>query len=267
MTTEPAKPRVLLTLDCGSIDEDALKALTLLTEGPDVEVTGLFVEDEDLYQAAELPGLTEVSASGARSTLDQGLLARGIAAQARQARAQFEAFAAELGFNFSFQVARGRWIEALLAAATASDLVVVNRSLRATGLRTRGARHFAPLLQQQQNVLFVNEPWRSGSSIVCLTESAQGPGSRALDTARRVASAEDLKLVVAVPEGFDRTALGAVEADEVTDVENWTEAALVELCEAADARLLVLPPTEQLDWRDLLTRLVDRLSCSLLRLG
>jgi hypothetical protein len=265
MTHEPGTGRVLLTLDCGSIDEDALKALTLLTEGTDVQLTGLFVEDEDLYQAAELPGLTEVSASGARSVLEQGLLARRIAAEAQQARAGFEAFAKRLGLNFSFQVTRGRWIETLLAAATATDLVVVNRSLRATGLRTRAARHFAPLLQQHQNVLFVNEPWRSGSSIVCLSERNEGAGRRALNLAARLARAEELKLVVAVPAGFDRSTLRDI--DEVTVVEDWTEAALVALCEAADARLLVLPPSERLDWRSLLTGLADRLSCSLLRLG
>ena len=39
-------------------------------------------------------------------------------------------------------------------------------------------------------------------------------------------------------DGFDRSAL--TDIDEVTVVEDWTEAALVALCEAADARLLVL---------------------------
>lgn len=263
MTNESTPGRVLLTLDSGSIDEDALRALKLLTNQSDVEITGLFVEDEDLYQAAQLPGLIEVSPSGVVSSLDHEALARGVAAQARRARAQFEAFARQLGLNFSFEVARGRLIDTLLKAAAASDLVVVHRSLRVTGLRTRRASHFAPLLQQQQSMLFVNEPWRSGSSIVCLYESDSAAGRAALEAATRIARAEDLQLLVAAPKATDTS---LIAADRVTVIEDWNEETLVKLCESADARLLVLPPTDKLDWKSLLTALADRLACSLLRL-
>lgn len=264
MANESTPGRVLLTLDSGSIDEDALRALKLLTDQSEIEVTGLFVEDEDLYQAAKLPGLTEVSPSGAVSSLDHEVLAQGVAAQARRARAQFEAFARQLGFNFSFEVARGRLIETLLNAAAASDLVVVHRSLRVTGLRTRRASDFAPLVQQQQNMLFVNEPWRSGSCIVCLYESDTAAGRAALEAATRIASAENLELLVAVPTATDT---GLINVGRVTFIEDWNEQTLVTLCESADARLLVLPPTDKLDWQSLLTALADRLACSLLRLS
>ncbi len=264
MTDKPTPGRVLLTLDSGSIDEDAMRALILLTDQTEVEVTGLFVEDEDLYQAAKLPGLTEVSPSGAVSSLDHEVLAHGVAAQARRARAQFEAFARQLGFNFSFEVARGRLIDTLLNAAATSDFVVVHRSLRVAGLRTRRASDFAPLVQQQQNMLFVNEPWRSGSCIVCLYESDAESGRTALEAATRIARAEDLELLVAVPKATD---IIPSNVDRVTVIDDWNEKTLVTLCESADARLLVLPPTDKLDWQSLLTALADRLACSLLRLS
>lgn len=264
MASESLPDRVLLTIDSGSIDEDALRVLNLLTGRTDTEVTGLYIEDEDLYQAAQLPGLSEVSPSGAVSALDHEALSRGIASQVRQAREQFESLARQHGFNFSFKVTRGRLIDTLLASASSSDLVVVSRSLRVAGLRTRRASHFTPLVAQQKNLLFVNEPWSSGSSVVCLFESAADANRAALQTAARISDTEKLQLHVAVPVTVDTS---LIEADKVTVIDNWNEETLVNLCESADARLLVLPPTDQLDWRSLLTGLADRLSCSLLRLG
>ncbi len=258
-----SRQRVLLTLDCGSVDEDALRALKLLGDNAEEpEVTGLYVEDEDLLNAAQLPGLTEVSPHGELMPLSLDSLSRRLAEQAERARTDFEALARRAKLNFRFQIARGRLLDTLLAAAARSDLVVISRSLRSAGLRTRHGSHFEPLVRAHRNLLFVNEPWRSGSSIVALCEGLEGC-ERPLAIARRIASAEELEFVVAVPANVDAK---DIDADRVVVLPEWTEQALVSVCEAEDARLLVLPPTEGLDWRSVLLRLVDRLSCSLLRL-
>jgi hypothetical protein len=255
--------QILLTLDCGAVDQDALRALKLLTDDQDIEVTGLYVEDEDLLRAALLPGMAEVSPAGTVSRLDQQALVAQIAQQARRAREGFEASARREKLKFTFKVARGRVVETLVAAAARSDLVVINRSRRSSGLRTRHGTHFAPLLAHHNNLLFVNEPWLSGRAVVLLCEN---PGGcvRALETAQRIAQAEGLELLIAVPrEHADFEMAGSGRAVVLAE---WTEAAIVALCESADARLLVVPPVDGLDWRTLLVNLVDRLSCSLLRL-
>jgi len=259
--------RVLLTLDAGVVDQDALSALMLLGEGDDVEVTGLYVEDEDLLRAARLPGLTEVSAEGQITTLNHDDLTRRLAAQASVARHSFEAVARSHRLKCTFRIVRGSVVETLVTAAAESDVVVVHRSLRSTGMRTRHGSQFEPLVRRHGNLLFVNEPWRTGSSVVALCESPSADGSRALRIARRIAEAEGLEFLLAVPERAARTASpDRTHADEVVALRDWTEASIVDLCESADARLLVLPATDQLDWRALLLRLVDRLPCSLLRL-
>ena len=75
-----SRQRVLLTLDCGSVDEDALRALKLLGDNAEEpEVTGLYVEDEDLLNAAQLPGLTEVSPHGELMPLSLDSLSRRLA--------------------------------------------------------------------------------------------------------------------------------------------------------------------------------------------
>ena len=52
--------RVLLTLDCGAVDADSLRAAKLIAADGQLEITGLYVEDEDLYRAAQLPGAVDV---------------------------------------------------------------------------------------------------------------------------------------------------------------------------------------------------------------
>jgi hypothetical protein len=147
-------------------------------------------------------------------------------------------------------------------AALASDIVVISRALRASGLRSRRSSHFTPIIEQHANVLFVNEPWASGGEVIVLFESAAG--ERALTVARRIAQAENLDLLVAVP--GDHTDARLLPGDRVTVLDAWTEDGIAALCERENARLLVVPPTEKLDWRALLLNTIDRVPCSLLRL-
>ena len=246
------------------MDANAFRVLTLLTDASDMKVTGLYVEDEDIYNAARLPGMKEVSlTNGSISTLDPIRIDKQIASQARSAQKEFESFARRMKLDYSFQITRGRQIERLLEAATTSDIVVVNRSLRMSGLRTRRGAHFQPLLKQQDNLLFVNEPWASGRSVIALCEYHPDDCERALGIAKRIAAAEELELLIAVPQREAETPQKS--ADRVAVLGDWSEDAIVDLCESEDARLLVMPPTDDLDWRALLTRLIDRVRCSLLR--
>ena len=258
------RTRVLMALDCGVVDADAFATLRLLTAKPEVEVTGIYIEDEDLLNAARLPGAAEISTAGTVSTLDPDDVQSQLVRQAQHARQAFEASARRLKLNCSFQVSRGRNLDILLEAASRSDIVVVNRPMRAAGMRTRRGSHFAPLLERHGNLLFVNEPWASGRSVVALCEAQDASSTRALAAAKRIAAAEELELIVAVPP--QQRDEQVADADRTITLPEWTESAIVNLCEMEAARLLVLSTT-QLDWQALLIGLIDRVSCSLLRLA
>jgi hypothetical protein len=256
--------RVLLTLDCDELDADAFRAIAALADERELELTGLYVEDEDLLNAARLPGLSEVSLTTGEVTLvTPERIEAQVMSQAQRARTLFENTARSLNFKYSFRVTRGRVAEASARAAIASDIVVISRALRATGLRSRRGSHFAPIIAQHTNLLFVNEPWASGNSVIVLCESA-AVCERALTVARRIAAVERVDLLVAVPAELSETR--PPPGDRIIELEPWTEAAIAVLCERENARLLVLPPTEKLDWRTLLVNMIDRLPCSLLRL-
>ena len=256
--------RILLTLDCGNIDVDALRVLTLLSSSPGCEVTALYVEDVEVMNAARLPGMSEVSTSGTVSRLDPQSVRTQLARQADIARQEFESSARRLELNYSFQLTQGSAMDSLIEAAAPADIVVVHRSLRAAGLRTRRGAQFQTLIETQPNLLFVNEPWASGQSVVALCEAPGDQSEQALAAARRFARAEGLTLVIAVPPDVAATAESGPERRVM--LRHWDEDAIVDLCAAVDARLLVVSRGKELDWRELLARLIDRVRCSLLRL-
>ena len=257
--------RLLVALDSSGPNEDSLRAVSKLLDSDGLEVTALYVEDEDLLRAASLPGLREISLSGRESSLDPVRLAREMASQAAEARRAFEALAERLTgehlrLEHRFLVARGRMTEELDRAAAQSDFVLVSRASRAAGLRPRLGRAFAQLVQQPKHVLFVNEPWASGSSVVVL----RGSGA-AVDYGARLARAQGLRLVVVA--AAESTPGGLPEDAELRQLPTFDERAIAELCVKEDARLLVLPEVPDLDWAELLLSLVDRLPCSLLKLA
>lgn len=261
-----ATVRVLVTVRGSGPNEDALRAVWSLLDSQTLEMTGLYVEDEDLLRAAALPCFREISFAGTESALDASRLARDMDSEAAAARHAFEALAGRLAGEHRrllhrFLVTRGRIAEELVRAAAESDFVLMTRAPGGFGLRHRIGRELARLVQQPKHVLLVNEPWASGSSIVVLQGS-----DLALDHAVRLARAQHLRLVVAIPIAApppDRLPANA----SVRQLTRWDEAAFAELCLREDARLLILPELEGLDWAELLISLMDKLPCSVLKLA
>ena len=260
--------RVLLAMDGARPNDDVLRAVWSLLEPEQLELTGLYVEDEDLLRAAGLPCLREISRSGTESALDSTRLALDMATEVATARRAFDALAQRLiqehgRFGHHFTVARGRINEVFDRAAADSDFVMVTRAHGGAGPRRRLGRSIVRLAQQPKHVLFVNEPWASGSSVAVLHDN--GPGLR---SAARLAAAQELRLVIVMPvAATPPTATNLPANTTVRQLVRWEEEAIAELCLREDARLLVLPPFPDIDWAELLVSLVDRLPCSLLKLA
>jgi len=271
--------RVLVSLDYARPDEAVLRALADLLGSRPIELTALHVVDEDLERAAALPGLLEISLSGQSGALDPGRLSRELAAEADAARLAFELIARRLAaehgrWSHRFEIAAGQTGVELDRAAGDCDFILVTRALRRGGLRTRLARGYLALLRRPQPVLFVNEPWASGSSVVVLAdkrdatapEAVASPGESgakesAVSQAERLARQQGLRLVVAVAPG-----MAAPQDAIVRMLRDSDETSIADLCLAEDARLLVIPTGTDLDLTELLLSLMDKLPCSLLKL-
>jgi hypothetical protein len=253
--------RVLAAIDYSSPSREVLQQLPRLLGSESIEITGLFIEDEDLLRAANLPGLREVSLSGQEIELDIERVRRQTAEEIDRMRRAFGTVARGLRMRHRFEIARGRLAESLCRAAEQSDFVLITRSVRASGLRARRGLQFRELLDQPKDVLFVNEPWASGRSIVVLDGDAE-----ALRVGTRLTEVEGLELVVALPEAAP-TPEWLADDCRIVRVRDWSEDTIADLCLAADARLLILPAQQPLQWSELLMHLMDRLPCSLLKLG
>lgn len=258
---ERLRKRVLVALDCTHPSGETLRQLPRLLGSAPLEITGLYIEDEDLMRAARLPGLREISLTGQIVELDLDRLRRDIAAELATVRKAFEELARELSLHCRVEVARGRVSETLCTAASESDFVLVSRTVRTSGLRPRTAPQFGPLLHQTRRVLFVNEPWASGTTVIVL-----GDDREAIDTGKRLADAEGLRLIVALPRSAPLPP-GLPDACEIVRLSDRSEDAIADLCQQRDARLLIVPGDDDLDTATLLTGLMDRLPCSLLKLA
>lgn len=256
--------RVLIAFDSGHLSEQLLRQLPHWLGADALEMIGLYVEDEDLLRAARLPGLREISFSGQPSSLEPQRIGEALAREAAAARSAFELLASRLATEHRqlahrFVVARGRVTDELCHAADESDFVMVTRTLRATGLRPRLGPSFRELIRQPRHVLFVNEPWASGTSVVVLDGDAS-----ALGYGRRLAEAENLRLVLALPPDAPEPTEPGLTTRRLPDLD---EERIAELCHREDARLLIVSPSGEVDLTGLLTSLMDRLPCSLLKLA
>jgi hypothetical protein len=251
--------RVLVALEGAEPSTDTLAQLSRVLGSDALEIVGLFVEDEDLFKAARLPGFKEISFHGDVLDSNHERLQRDVAGELRRLKVNFEAAVRTFEYRCRIEVARGRWVDTLSEAAGQSALVLVCRTERASGLRQRSAPEFEPLLMPGRNVLIVNEPWASGRSVVVL-----GTDAHALRVGYRLAHPDGLDLVVAVHTG---TGIphdlpdGAI----VVRVDDWSEASVMRVCRQWDARLLVA--RDDTSTHPILIGLLDHLPCSLLRLG
>jgi nucleotide-binding universal stress UspA family protein len=259
--SEPVRIRVLVAFDCSHPSSEALQRLPQLLGSESLELTALYVEDEDLMRAARLPGLREISLSGQEVELSVDRIEQDMARDLVRLRNAFEHTARELQLHYRFEVARGRVSETLCAAASESDFVLVTRTLRRSGLRARTAPQFESLASQARRILFVNEPWASGSSIVVL-----GADPIVIEAGARLAEAEALRLIITLPRLAGMPEHLPSQAT-IVRTQDWSEDAIANLCLQQDARLLIVPGDATLDTGALLTRLLDRLPCSLLKLG
>lgn len=131
----PGFRRVLVALDSSTASGATLEIAATLAAASACELSGLFVEDQDLLRLAGLPFAREVQLARAMSrALEPERLLQDLRAQAALARAAMAKQAALHRVSWSFQVAQGRSEEAVLLAAAAGDIIAM-------------ARGFGPLAQ------------------------------------------------------------------------------------------------------------------------
>lgn len=146
--------RVLVALDSSASESTILETAAGLAAAQACQLSGLFVEDQDLLRLADLPFAREVQLTKAMSrALVPEQLLRDLRAQAGLARAAMARQAAQHRISWSFEVTQGRSEEAILMAAASGDIIAMARGFGALErgrisqqLRLIAARAPGPLL-------------------------------------------------------------------------------------------------------------------------
>lgn len=128
---ELAIRRILVALDASHHSLAALEAAAELAASLQAELEGLFVEDINLLQAANLPVSQEVRFPfDATAALDVARLERELRVQAEQARQALLAACRTRQVKGSFRVLRGQVAAQVLEAAAEADLLTIGRVSR-----------------------------------------------------------------------------------------------------------------------------------------
>jgi hypothetical protein len=196
MTEAPAGPdlrRILVALE----DEEAgavIETAARLAAAMHAELVGLFVEDTELLEAANLPITSSVPRHGAgRARLDADVMRRALRVSAHQASRRLAVVAERSRVKWSFRVIRGAATEQVLAEAESHDLLALTGPGRALGGGRRQAAAQALAERAPCSVLLMRGAVRAGQQpVVAVYDGSE----RALAFGRDLARAYARPLIV-----------------------------------------------------------------------
>lgn len=121
--------RILVAIDASPHSLAALEAAAALAVRFQAELSGLFVEDENLLRLADLPFVQEVGLfSATRRRINGKELERQIRVQSRRVRRVFAVTTQRAQVTWSFRVVRGSVLSEVLAAASEADVLVLGQA-------------------------------------------------------------------------------------------------------------------------------------------
>jgi nucleotide-binding universal stress UspA family protein len=268
--------RVLLALDAASLSSRALETAVELAARLHAELHGLFVEDENLLRSAELPFVHQFSVTGVRGgSFDTASVERELKLLAAQAQRALGEAARRSKIHYSFEVVRGPLAAQLAAAATGTDLVVIESRCRPLSrhlsMRAPGR---AALFELGRSVLLLEAAAGLPHAIHVVFEGGE-TGGKALRLAARLAQVAggELEVLLPVREERDQASLfGEAQAVLGTGVARvrfetiraGDRAALRARSRGAHAGLLVLPADSPLLAGPDRERFLEELGCPLL---
>ena len=232
--TGPLLRRILVALDAGERSEDALDEAACLAAALQAELVGLFVEDTELLQAAELP-VTQIVSHQARApgALDAATMRRALKIWSATSREAVAAAASRWHVRWSYQVARGALAEQLLAEATERDVVAFSS---AGILRRARAVAMAPPAPGRRSIslYLARRRGQPGRPVVVLYQGAM----ESLDVGRALAKLWSSPLVV-LALGQDAKAAAALQASARQALAGGDSPDVVKALEGPDAAGLV----------------------------
>jgi nucleotide-binding universal stress UspA family protein len=177
----PSPEFILVALDASPLSRAALLSAAELAATLQVELRGLFVEDEGLMHLAGLPFGVEFGSFTARPhRLDANNLEREFRIQAAGLRKIMADVAGQRRVTWSFQVVRGRVTDQVLAAGAEARLLYLGRVGRTPGKRLGSTARAVALRTQRPVLICAGDQSLHGPFLVVHTGSPAGDNAVAL---------------------------------------------------------------------------------------
>ena len=153
-----ALKHILVALDASPHSRAALDAAVKVAAAFEAEVHGLFVEDETLLRAAQLPFSHEVRAyTTSPKQLSNRRVQRQMRYQSEYAEHTLQYAAEEAEVAYEFETVQGRVTHELLRAAAETDLLVLGKTSTDSSRRRLGSTSQTVLAEAASSVLVVRE--------------------------------------------------------------------------------------------------------------
>ncbi len=195
--------RILVALDASPHSRAALDLAVQLAARLEADLEGLFVKDENLIRAAQLPFAEEVRTHAVSKALSDRRVQRQLRRQADQAEAVLQEATEQSPVSHDFRVVEGQVIRQLLRAAEETDLVALGKTSTQSSRRRLGTTSEALLAESSTPVLVLRRAARRRpppSAYYDGSETAQ----KALRTAAGLAD-RGVSLTVFLPAGDETT--------------------------------------------------------------
>ena len=160
MSEETSSPlqRILVALNASPHSRAALDAAVHLAEIFEATLKGVFIEDERLLQAAQLPFAEEVRAyTTSPKRLTDRRVQRQLRYQAEYAEHTLQYAAEQAEVDYDFETVQGHVTRELLQAAPEVDLLVLGKTSTASSRRRLGSTSQTILSDAPSSVLVLRE--------------------------------------------------------------------------------------------------------------
>jgi hypothetical protein len=267
--------RILFALDSGTNVPAGLDVAVEIAGRLRAELEGLYVEDNDLFQVAQLPFTTQVNLmTGSPQPLLAADLERQMARLASSARRRLADAATRGRVRWTFRTVRGRIAQEVAAAAELADLVIVEGGLHKAPAQERLGLSSRTTIQSVSRSVLILRAGRRFEGPVSVVFDGTALGEKALAMADLLTPDNDaLTVLIADPdaekrrelEARARELLGASAGD--AHFRTLRTASLTALCEEVhghDSGLLVLGADDPLLPKSGVAEILDSLACPVL---
>jgi nucleotide-binding universal stress UspA family protein len=212
--------RILVALDASPHSRAALDMAVQLAAELEAELEGLFIKDENLLRAAQLPFAEEVRThSVSPKKLDDRRAERQLRYQAERAEAALQDTTEQAEVAYNFRVVEGQVTHELLRATEEVDLVAMGKTSTQSSRRRLGTTSETLLTESSTPVLVLRRPTHRRQPILTYYDGSETAQS-ALRVAARLATrgaTHPLKVFLPTTDGDETERLRAEVQEKYGD--------------------------------------------------